>query len=81
MYALFTIIIGTCSSLAEAGDCAFYEQCVQNKLGCDREKDYPMAYGYKYCNKFGEHYDSFTTEVSVFFSCVIHTSIHSYSLK
>lgn len=47
-----------CILKANQGDCDFYT-CFENRRNCGVE-GYMLAYGRKYCNRFGEHYDNFT---------------------
>ena len=48
--------------LAEAGDCRFYNE-VQDKMNCNEETDYPIAYGLKYCNRFKEVAPAYNKDV------------------
>ena len=51
-----------CTALALAGNCSFYD-CLSNKFRCS-VYDYPVAYGRKYCLKFEEEQNCFTSTVS-----------------
>ena len=41
-------------------DCSFYSNFLEAKFKCG-PKGYPIGYGYKYCNRFLEKYEIFTS--------------------
>ena len=53
------------SLLANNGDCQFYKE-LEDKKNCG-SNGYPVAYGYKYCVKFGENINNFNDDVWCFF--------------
>ena len=59
-----TIKAQNCTALANAGNCSFYTQCVEQKFQCG-ENRYPLAYGYRYCRKFTDKKSCFTPAVSI----------------
>jgi hypothetical protein len=57
------------SLLANNGDCQFYKE-LEDKKNCG-SNGYPVAYGYKYCVKFGENINSFNDDVCIYiFYCI-----------
>ena len=56
-----------CVRKANQGDCDFYT-CFENRRNCG-SKGYMLAYGRKYCNKFGEDYDNFTEQGQQWIDC------------
>ena len=51
------------SLLANNGDCQFYKE-LENTKQCGLN-GYPIAYGYKYCVKFGENINTFNDDVCI----------------
>ena len=51
------------SLLAKNGDCQFYKE-LENIKKCG-SNGYPIAYGYKYCVKFGENINTFNDDVCI----------------
>lgn len=47
--------------LAKRHDCEFYRSCLEKKFNCGRD-GYPIGYGYKYCTRFLEQYDEFSSD-------------------
>ena len=56
-----------CKTLMNDGNCEFYSECVDAVLPCLGDKDYAIRYGKFYCNRFGEFYNDFTEDVSIYF--------------
>lgn len=56
-----------CILKANQGDCDFYT-CFENRRKCGIE-GYMLASGRKYCNRFGEHYDNFTSAGQKWIKC------------
>jgi hypothetical protein len=52
---------GDLVSLAKSGDCNFYKK-IEDIKKCG-PNGYPLAYGGKYCEKFGLNYNNFNTDV------------------
>lgn len=51
------------ASLAEAGDCGFYQK-MNEIVNCDSaEENYAIDYGYKYCNRFEQFKGDFDGKV------------------
>uniref|UniRef100_A0A1X7SV78 Uncharacterized protein n=1 Tax=Amphimedon queenslandica TaxID=400682 RepID=A0A1X7SV78_AMPQE len=58
-----TVAQGTdCSALASAGNCSFYD-CLSAKFSCG-QRGYPLFRGRRYCCRFMNQSESFTTAVS-----------------
>lgn len=41
------------TSLVDSQTCSWYPLCLEEKYECGKT-GYPIGYGYKYCNKFGQ---------------------------
>ena len=52
-----------CTALANAGNCDFYTQCVESRFQCGNS-GYPLGYGDRYCRKFQQQSNCFTSSVS-----------------
>jgi hypothetical protein len=75
--SLVKLIAGECSStthcpllhsLASVGNCDFYKE-VENVRNCS-SSGYPISYGFKYCVKFGDKYESFNKDGQVWIDSV-----------
>ena len=51
-----------CPEEAKAGNCDFYTKCVEPRFQCGTN-GYSIAYGERYCLRFTEGQDDFTTTV------------------
>ena len=56
------VAAGDCTSLAEEGDCDFY-QCLDAQLGGCGWEGYPLGFGHKYCKRFLDDRGNFDLEV------------------
>ena len=52
-----------CTALAYSGNCDFYTKCVEAKFLCG-SNGYPLDYGDKYCRRFSNSSNCFTSDVS-----------------
>lgn len=57
------------SLLANNFDCQFYKE-LEDKKNCG-SNGYPVAYGYKYCVKFGENINSFNDDVCIYIFFIV----------
>ena len=62
-YLAVTVKAQDCTALANAGNCDFYTQCVEQRFQCGTN-GYPLAYGDKYCHRFTNEQSCFTSAVS-----------------
>ena len=60
----FTVKAQDCTALANAGNCGFYAQCAETKFQCGTN-GYPLAYGDRYCRRFENKQNCFTSAVSI----------------
>jgi len=51
------------------GDCGWYIGCLQRKFMCVYD-EYPLGYGFRYCNKFHDHYNEFDNDGKKFVTAV-----------
>lgn len=64
--AAFQTVSGDqCADLAKAGNCTFYNICIEDVQKCG-QSGYALGYGYKYCRRFNEskYVDNFDDNVS-----------------
>ena len=62
-YLAVTLKAQDCPQLVKAGNCVFYNVCVDRRFQCGTN-GYPRAYGERYCNSFTNQQRFFTTAVS-----------------
>ena len=60
---IFIFKAQVCVAQANAGNCSFYTECVEQKFQCETN-GYPLAYGDRYCNLFTNRQRCFTNTVS-----------------
>ena len=53
-----------CTALAAEGNCDFYPQCVETRIPCGTS-GYALNYGERYCTRFTDQLNCFTSEVYV----------------
>ena len=56
-----------CVSLAKAGDCNFYDKCVEKWTRTCGGSGYALGYGGKYCRKFADNLQLFNKAVCLKF--------------
>lgn len=67
-FSLAGLCHGSCSiptwcANPSGSDCSWYRKCLERRYPCSgKEHDYAIAFGEKYCNRFGKEYDSFNGE-------------------
>ena len=61
---VFIVKAQDCTALANAGNCGFYTRCVETKFQCGTN-GYPLAYGDRYCRRFENKQNCFTSAVSI----------------
>lgn len=54
-----------CISLAEKGDCDFYDDCIEKWTQSCGSSGYALGYGGKYCRKFADNLQLFDEAVCV----------------
>ena len=64
LYLLSTATAQDCTALANAGNCDFYTQCVEERFQCG-SNGYPLGYGDTYCRRFQNQSSCFTSTVSI----------------
>ena len=63
-YLAVTVKAQDCTTLANAGNCDFYTQCVEARFQCGAN-GYPRGYGDKYCRQFTNKQSCLTPTVSI----------------
>ena len=64
LYLVVIVQAQNCTALANAGNCDFYTQCVEPRFQCGTN-GYPLAYGDRYCRRFKNNKNCFTSAVSI----------------
>ena len=63
LYLLTDTTAQDCTALANAGNCDFYTQCVEQRFQCGLN-GYPLGYGDLYCHRFQQQSSCVTSNVS-----------------